>query len=166
MLARRKKTHTSVVAKNPCSLCEKKNRPDRTKPALIHLHIPPERETNRFKYLITSVGSFSSVLYHPLAHLTAFGTPCCKLMTLGFLTPDPHLNRNQPRVRQRKHPTVGGFGHVLSPWQLYLQRWQEDREGERDLEREREGESERERARERFRPPPAALYCRLRLQKI
>ncbi|CAB1420083.1 unnamed protein product [Pleuronectes platessa] len=56
--------------------------------------------------------------------LEAFGTPCCKLMTLGFLTPDPHLNRNQPRVQQRKHPTVGGFGHFPSaqdPWQVYLQ---------------------------------------------
>lgn len=91
------------------------------KAAPLRIYNPPHREIIWFKYLITSVGSFSSVLYHPLAHLTAFGTPCCKLMTLGFLTPDPHLNRNQPRVQQRKHPTVGGFGHFLSPWQLYLQ---------------------------------------------
>lgn len=88
-----------------------------------------------FKYLITSVGSFSSVLYHPLAHLTAFGTPCCKLMTLGFLTPDPHLNRNQPRVQQRKHPTVGGFGHFLSPGPLATlpARWQGEKDWGRDI---------------------------------
>ena len=44
-------------------------------------------------YLITSVGAFS--MFHPLAHLTAFGTPCCKLVTLSVLTPDPNLNRSQ-----------------------------------------------------------------------
>lgn len=104
------------------------------KAAPLRIYNPPYRQIIHFKYLITSVGSFSSVLYHPLAHLTAFGTPCCKLMTLGFLTPDPHLNRNQPRVQQRKHPTVGGFGQFLSPGPLATlpARWQRDRERQRE----------------------------------
>lgn len=121
MLARRGKKHQRSAEKpcDPCSSCEKNDPIDTdAKAAPLRVHNPPKREINPFKYLITSVGSFSSVLYHPLAHLTAFGTPCCKLMTLGFLTPDPHLNRNQPRVQQRKHPTVGGFGHFLSPGPL------------------------------------------------
>lgn len=65
------------------------------------------KRITRLKYLFTWVGSVSSVLYHPPAHLTAFGTPCCKLMTLGFLTPDPHLNRNQPRAQQKNTAHCG-----------------------------------------------------------
>lgn len=148
LLARRgrkkKHTHQRSRAEKPCDPRSgsepkhpiQKQNPNRPVRALT---IHGKRKTVGFKYLNTSVGSFSSVLYHPLAHLTAFGTPCCKLMTLGFLTPDPHLNRNQPRVLRRKHPTVGGLGHFLSPWQLYLQDGREtrrEREGERRTEAE------------------------------
>lgn len=130
----KKNTHhrSAVKPHDPCSSCEE-NDPIKpaTKAVALHVYNSPRREINDVKYLITSVGSFSSVLYHPPAHLTAFGTPCCKLMTLGFLTPDPHLNRNQPRVQQRKHPTVGGFGHFLSPGPLATlpARWQRKTEG-------------------------------------
>lgn len=125
--------NTTVTPKPERSLQRQGKKPDpiktHAKAAPRRLYGPTVRGIMSLKYLITSVGSFSSVLYHPPAHLTAFGTPCCKLVTLGFLTPDPHLNRNQPRVQQRKHPTVGGFGHFLSPGPLATlpARWQKER---------------------------------------
>lgn len=60
-------------------------------------------------------------------------------MTLGFLTPDPHLNRNQPRVRQRKHPSVGGLATFSAPGNFTCN------DG-REREREREGQEHGARA--------------------
>lgn len=131
------KTPASPAAAAAAAAAESKSYPKQSRiEPRTHSQFTGKREIVWRNYLNTWVGSFSGVLYHPPAHLTAFGTPCCKLMTLGFLTPDPHLNRKQPTALRRKHPTVGGFGHFLSPWQLYLQ---DGRERERRGERKGEG---------------------------
>lgn len=132
LLARRgKKPHRNTEILTILSATEK-NDPIETdaKPTPLRIYSSHKRQIYSFKYLNTSVGAFS--IYHPLAHLTAFGTPCCKLMTLGFLTPDPHLNRNQPRVQRRKHPTSGGLGQFPSPslgnfisWMSFAERQRE-----------------------------------------
>ncbi|XP_057687411.1 G-protein coupled receptor 183-like [Corythoichthys intestinalis] len=62
---------------------------------------------------IYSVAAYSDELCnvidieHPSLY-AAFGTPCCKLMTLRFLTPDPHLNRNQPVVQHERNTAHSG----------------------------------------------------------
>lgn len=131
------KTPASPAAAAAAAAAESKSNPKQSRiEPRTRSQFTGKKEIVWRNYLNTWVGSFSGVLYHPPAHLTAFGTPCCKLMTLGFLTPDPHLNRKQPTALRRKHPTVGGFGHFLSPWQLYLQ---DGRERERRGERKGEG---------------------------
>lgn len=66
-----------------------KTPPPDAKAASRRVPEPRERKTTARTYLITSVGSFSSVLYHPLAHLTAFGTPCCKAYDVRLPHPWP-----------------------------------------------------------------------------